>query len=288
MRFSAGKRDVFPALRSTGSLPVFWTWNSPRGRKAHSFGGVVDYHAARGCSGIAFAPNSLLFANLAMRFAHDSGDDVTFYDTSAWNPTSGISTQPLVPPSEGCSTYLAPTASGIVAISNDSQFLAVSGTNSRVCKGQGGIINTSAIAVFDIKKGTLLTIIPDDASSLDWSPDGIHLAAAGIGDIKIYDFHSGVAVTTESVESSRPRIRYSRNGKYLIEAVGKKLEIWDGSHQRLLQVFTGEVPNIAVSADGRYLALGGGDNNILDATAMSSLIFHPNGTGGKVIVYKLK
>jgi hypothetical protein len=23
--FSAGKRDIFPALRSTGSLPVIWT-----------------------------------------------------------------------------------------------------------------------------------------------------------------------------------------------------------------------------------------------------------------------
>jgi hypothetical protein len=29
MRFSAGKRSVFPALRSTGSLPVFWTEESP-------------------------------------------------------------------------------------------------------------------------------------------------------------------------------------------------------------------------------------------------------------------
>jgi hypothetical protein len=29
MRFSAGKRRIFPALRPTGSLPVFRTWNSP-------------------------------------------------------------------------------------------------------------------------------------------------------------------------------------------------------------------------------------------------------------------
>jgi WD40 repeat protein len=114
------------------------------------------------------------------------------------------------------------------------------------------------------------------------------LAAAAEDGVRIYDIRSGAVISTETVESSRPRIRYTRDGKYLIEAVGKKLEIWDGSHQHLLQTMKGEVPNIAVSSDGRYMALGGSDNNILDATAMSSLIFHPNGSAGKVILYKLK
>jgi hypothetical protein len=36
MRFSAGKRGMFSALRSTGSLPVFRAWNSPRGRNTHA------------------------------------------------------------------------------------------------------------------------------------------------------------------------------------------------------------------------------------------------------------
>ena len=35
MRLSADKRDEFPALRSTGSLPVSWTWNSPL-RRTHA------------------------------------------------------------------------------------------------------------------------------------------------------------------------------------------------------------------------------------------------------------
>jgi len=52
MRFSAGKRYVFPALRSTGSLPGFWTWNSPRGIDVPD----VDATPTTGtdaCSGVA-------------------------------------------------------------------------------------------------------------------------------------------------------------------------------------------------------------------------------------------
>ena len=44
MRFSAGKRDVFPALRSTGSLPVFWNWNIPRGRTVWCESAYARFH----------------------------------------------------------------------------------------------------------------------------------------------------------------------------------------------------------------------------------------------------
>jgi hypothetical protein len=34
--------------------------------------------------------------------------------------------------------------------------------------------------------------------------------------------------------------------------------------------------------------MGGAENSILDATALLSLITHPNGPKGKVLVYKLE
>ena len=102
-----------------------------------------------------------------------------------------------------------------------------------------------------------------------WNPDGIHLAAGGIVGgtfsgpyaVRIYDVSTGTLVATESAASaSILALRYTSNGKYLIESgIGKSVRIWDGAHQNLLQELpNGQANAIAVSRDGSDLAVSNG------------------------------
>lgn len=106
--------------------------------------------------------------------------------------------------------------------------------------------------------------------------------------MKVFDVQTGAVLIDQRTEPSRSLVRYTADNKYLIEAVGKKVEIWDADHHSLLQVIKAAPSCMAISRDGHYLALAGGDASWIDQSIWLSLIFHPNGGGGRVIVYKLR
>ena len=87
-------------------------------------------------------------------------------------------------------------------------------------------------------------------------PDG-----GGAGRLEIRDVQSGRLVIEAPFGAGHISLRYTPEGKYLIEgdANDKKTgwgKIWDGQRSELLQEISENVGSITVSQDGRYLATG--------------------------------
>jgi WD40 repeat protein len=156
-----------------------------------------------------------------------------------------------------------------LALSPDGKMAAVGGQTLGP-----GVVNTARIVIIDLSARkvarTMNDALPQGAvQQLAWHPDGIHLAAGGIvGEdsdkadaVRIFDVSSGEIVAGEGHGSAHIwALRYTRNGKYLIESgFGKTVRIWDGQHRQLLQ----EIPAknsyaLAVSQDSTSLAVGDG------------------------------
>lgn len=108
------------------------------------------------------------------------------------------------------------------------------------------------------------------AIRLDWSPDGVHIAVSGaqfgpsipdLDVIRIYDAQSGNLVAHFPFGLPHPLIRYTPDGKYVIESNLESIRIWDGQHRTILQEISREENKrdydqaLAVSRDGRYFAV---------------------------------
>jgi WD40 repeat protein len=286
--------------------------------KVHSIGDAEDKEwMGGGCAGISFTPDGKELIRLANRSLDHPGNNVMFYDTSSWQVTRGIRTIPLGKfnshrlDSSNWSFFTTPDMiltdpsnnsvfhPSTLSISKDGKYLALTGMSYATHQNGGA---QAIVIVVDISNHALVRAIsgqaespklemPVESQSIDWNPDNIHIAFGPIDNnvaIKIFDSSNNTTVVSEEAGPSNSLVRYTPDGKYLIEKVGKKVEIWDGQHQTLLQVIKAEPSYIAVSRDGHYFAMGGAENSILDATMMLSLITHPNGPKGKILVYKLQ
>lgn len=275
--------------------------------KIHSIGDAEQrVNGSGGCEGITFTPDGKELIRLAGTDILHPGNNIIFYDTSSWQVTRGIRTLPLaqsnnpwidinnvsfLPTPDMLSTD--PTHNAVfhpntLSISKNGRYLALAGM-SYAAYQQGS--NQFVVAVVDISNLSLIRVIPGKAESLDWNPNNVHIAFGPIDNnvtVNIFDSRSGEVVASEAAGPVHVLVRYTPDGKYLIEKVGKKVAIWDGQHQKLLQVIKAEPSYIAVSRDGHYFAMGGAENSILDATPMLSLITHPHGPKGKVLIYHLK
>jgi WD40 repeat protein len=96
--------------------------------------------------------------------------------------------------------------------------------------------------------------------SMAWSPDGTRIAVVGRLNVEIFDIRTGRSLLSEYAEDTD--IRFTNDGRFFIESDhnetghGSGLKIWDQSRQKLLQKIAGDIGSIAVSRDGRYLAVG--------------------------------
>jgi WD40 repeat protein len=262
------------------------------------------------CDGLAFTPDGKGIVRLTNQMPGKLDYNVIFYDTATWAVTSAIRTSPFIAvgknmvPAPPLGTFLHDPKDpsfnfigegGSLAFTRDGRYLALSGRSlsTKPWHPGDGMMDpgTPQLITIDLSTRTLSRVMSAHVDSLDWSPDGKHIAA-GLDDailtIKIFDANSGAVLASEEHGPAHVLVRYTPDGKYLIEKVGKQMEIWDGHHEHLLQTIHAEPACIAVSHDSHYFALGGAPNSILDATAMLSLITHPNGPKGKVIVYALK
>lgn len=171
------------------------------------------------------------------------GDTFIVYSTDTWQPVWGLRTVPF--------------QLGALAISPDGKFVAVGGM---VIPGGH---NYTQITIVDMAKHAIVhTIQSPLVTQLAWSPDGVHITAAGVGmngddAIRIFDAQSGKLVAREPFEG-HALIRYTPDGKYLIESGEAGLRIWDGQHRELLQEIPRDGKNyadsLAVSRDGRFFA----------------------------------
>lgn len=285
--------------------------------KLHSIADVKPRKdGSGGCAGITFTPDGKELIRLAGENLTQPEDNIIFYDTLSWQVTRGIRTLPFansalpwIDASKvsflSTPTTLSPDPSnktlfraGTLSISKDGRYLALAGTSYRLFhEGPTQFL----VVILDISNQTLSRVIPVvefdkvmptlGVESLDWNTDNIHIALGPIDEnvaVKVYDSRSGDVVAADAVGPVHVLVRYTPDGKYFIEKVGNRVQIWDGQHQKLLQVIKAEPTYIAVSRDSHYFAMGGAKNSILDATPMLSLITHPNGPKGKILVYKLQ
>ena len=259
LAYSPDGRFLATCQTGTGDV-VIQVWNAKTGAPVHD---MADSLGGVGCNSIAFSPDSRrLFAALD-RFPKTPGDNVRAYSTRTWQPVWGLRTGPL-----GLNT---------LAVSPNGQFLAAGGLTyvPPDAPHPYGALQTR-IVIIDIARRAIVRgfaafpiAIPGHISNLwqlAWSPDGVHLAASlgdavpGTDAVRIFDARTGALVTGETTpdESDIYGLRYTPNGKYLIEStLSGHVLIWDGQHRHLLQSIRGEPECLAVSADSRYLALGG-------------------------------
>lgn len=160
-----------------------------------------------------------------------------------------------------------------LAMSPDGRYVAIGGrvlnvdtwplSTPKPVFGDPPLPDMALIAIVDLAKRTITRTIqiPDAASvnSLAWSPDGAYIAAGGNG-VMIFDAQSLARVVHER-KGDHVHIRYTPDGKYFIEngfgEKGTRVRIWDGRHRDLLQEIPAKPACLAVSRDGRYLAMGG-------------------------------
>jgi WD40 repeat protein len=208
------------------------------------------------CSGFGFTPDGRQFIRTADT-GGTRGDKLIAYAVDSWQRVWGLAMPGFMPVS--------------IAISPNGEEAAVAGTMFVAPQGVIDPIQRSVqqrlvanVHIIDLKQRKIVKVIEASAMGpLAWSPDGTGLALAG-GSVEIFDPRSGQTLLQEKIENSgRMNIRFTPNGQYLVEsnlnANGKGLgvNIWDGQRQNLLQhIAAGDVGSIAVSRDGKYLAVG--------------------------------
>ena len=227
------------------------------------------------CSAVAFTPDEKSLIVVLDRPPISPGDTLVVYDPSLWQPIWGLRTIPFYPKA--------------LAISPDGKFAAIGGGKY---DDKGTL--TQQIALVDLEQRKIVRTIQNtvalDFGQLAWSPDGAHVAAigrraqdysiskqaivyhSGLDTLMIFDAHSGKQVAGEQLgdmtysedpgDIGNGYVRYTPDGRYLIEAVnnglgsGSGVRIWDGQHRALLQEIPAKMNSLAVTRDGRYFAIG--------------------------------
>lgn len=273
------------------------------------------------CSDVIFSPDGRYLVRVDGPLHEFS---VLLYDTSDWRVVRALRTTPLktgiTPTGPTFRMVLDRRANtdsfafyqGQPALSKDGQYLALPGTafvrpppeeRARLTPLQIGQRSrgVAEVWVLGMPAGNLLQSIDTEAYSLSWRPDGQRLAAGGGGMIKLIDPHSGAAVVIENsrlhptgfgsaqgTEYGRELVQYSADGRFLVEAIDRQVEVWDGDHAKRLQTIHAVPACLAISPDSRFVALGGEEVSMFDRLPLLDLAVHPRGSPGKVLLYQLE
>jgi WD40 repeat protein len=251
VRFSPDGRLLASCSDPSGpNRSITRIWNATSGEVVHD----IEEPYSGGCEAIAFFPDGTVLARIAIRRADDIHDSLIIYDTKTWQSIWGLHLTPFYPKH--------------LAISPDGKFVALAGQvrnplswpfpTPQPTFGTPPSPNQALIVVVDVERRTVMRAIQAYAERLAWSPDGAHIVAGGgLDPIMIFDAESGALVTSEKGETGHVLVRYTPDGKYLIERIDLKVLIWDGQHREVYQEIPAAPGVIAVSQDGHYLAMGG-------------------------------
>jgi WD40 repeat protein len=260
------------------------------------------------CEALAFSPDGTLLTRLATGDSNSAGDNVVFYNTAKWEPSGGFRTVAFFsePPRLGDLATIPGTITvpnrlrlqpnhdeasfipDILSFSPNGKYLALAGQYVTL-PIKIPLESHFAIAIVDLgTRSVVRTFMEEHANDLDWATDSTRFAVAEAEAIKVFNVEDGTTLVDQQIEASNSLVRYTSDSKYLVEAVDRKVEIWDAQHRELLQVIHAAPACIATSRDGHFLAMAGGNANPIDRIPLLSLIVHPNGGGGRAIVYALK
>ncbi len=278
--------------------------------------------AGAGCRAIAFSPHEGLLARLTFGGAAKAGSNVVLYSTATakpsttWQPTGGfkilpdyvhrpgVDVQVEQPPSGSHSgapvdLQLFPDSSGlsfspaILAFSPDGKRLAVHGT--LISADNSPFATDYAIAIIDLATQSITQTILDKGIKnngfvvdIAWSADGTRIAVADPDAIRIFDVKTGGRVLEQHFEPAHSHVIYTPDDRYLIEAYGTRVEIWDSAHSKLLQTLRAAPSCMDVSPDGHFLALGGGRPDVLSSNVWLDLVFRGGADPGRAIIFRLR
>lgn len=215
-----------------------------------------------GCSAIDFSLDGNVLLRATRRVVDKPGETLVAYSTNNWRRLWGISTLPFDPLT--------------VALSPDGKFIALGG----VLLNERNILERQ-IRIFDSKSQALIQQIKNTVDlsfgQIAWCAGENRLAAVGtrawdIASSKyiggpdttmIFDITTGEQIYGDSTGNlGINTLRCTRDGKYLIKGNGTGrgngtgVRIFDGKHAVLLQEIKGDIGSLAVTSDGRYLAIG--------------------------------
>lgn len=242
-----GREDNYTTLR---------VWNTATDEIVHDNPEPVTGGAH---SGVDFSSDGqFLIYSTDRRLIKPPADSVIVQRTDTWEKVWGLTTYPFWPET--------------LALSPDGRTIAIGGyTAGRDVKMQ------TQIRLIDWEQHTVVRIIDGglsgpglalDVTALAWNPDGVHIAVGYMSNIgqevlRIFDVTTGQQVASEQVvDSNVVGLAYTPDGRYLIESgvERRQIHIWDGAHRSLLQkIPVDHAGAVAVSRDGRYLALGDED-----------------------------
>ena len=184
----------------------------------------------------------------------DPKGQLVAYDTSSWKPSWVMDFEKF--------TVAA------IAIKPDGALIAVGGDQftrvSESAKYPLGAKMDRVLRIIDIKQKKLIAESGAGAfNSLAWSPDGSRIAVAVSGFIYILNSATSQQLSIETLKTPQStKIAFSPNGRFFLESFfnsrgsGLGINIWNGERVKLLQHIDGDISSIAISRDGKYLAIG--------------------------------
>lgn len=209
------------------------------------------------CTGTGFTPDGQQFIRTADAGWRQSNNLIS-YAVGTWQPIWGL----LMPGFTPVSIAISPN--GELAAVAGTIFVAPEGVMDPVQRSQQ-TRTVSNVNVVDLKQRKVALVIQSiNSGPLAWSPDGKRVAIAGGPGVEMVDPQSGERLLHQELkEATHMNVRFTPDGRYFIECdlngrgKGLGVKIWDSQHRELLQdISVGNVGSIAVSRDGRYLAIG--------------------------------
>jgi WD40 repeat protein len=260
----------------------------------------------QGCSGAMFSADSRYL--LRVNDFPNNEFTVLLYDISSWKVVSALRRQLFeTEPADGMSI------AGQASLSKSGQYLALAGNaafgppaEERSHLDPFQVLQRtrykSAVWLVDMPSGKLVRSIIAPGYSLSWRPDGRRLAVGGDATVQLIDPISGATVVTQDSQLrptefgsaqgtayGRELVAFSPDGHFLVEAMDRQVEVWDADHANRSQTIRAVPECIAVSPDSRLVALGGAEVSLLeDVSPVLDLFVHPQGAGGKVLLYEIK
>jgi WD40 repeat protein len=166
-----------------------------------------------------------------------------------------------------------PNITLINSVETGQKFNAIAFSPDRQIMASGTMVDSATsvkpyeISLWDVKNGSHLRAWrTDDALDLSFSPDGKTLASRGTKGAFLWRVEDGALLHTLTVNDEQVlRIVFSPNGQTLIGAGVFKLWLWSVRDGSLLHISDinkcGETNSLAVSPDGKTLAVGCGEYN---------------------------
>lgn len=217
-------------------------WNTDTWEVAHD---IVDPIPGSGCNAIGFTPDGKSLIRVLDRIPAFPQDILFVYDTQTWQLAWRVQAD-----------FFHPYA---LAISPEGKFFALGGESFESGSKE------HQIAIVDMAQRKIVRTIPNmlsyPMSRLAWSPNADHIALGGPNGIEIFNAYNSERVKNEATDGRHVLVRYTSDGKYLIESGfgkgGASVKIWDGEHRELLQEIRAMPDSMAISRDGHYLAMSG-------------------------------